>query len=376
MATKTLPNRKDQLIYFNIIITSISTIFAIWRLIVRWRITRSSLRQGLTDYLMVLAVMVNISSTTCIVVSAFSAHGRVDSDPYVTPERRMTTTHLIYASQVTNMYTMFLTKLSISAYLMTLYFSPSYKAIVWVAVGIICLCNFLLPSVNFHGQCKPVAMRWDPSIKGHCWDYKVRLVSTYTQVSTNVLTDLIFTASPILYLQKIKLPRRTQWGVRIVFLLCLIGTAISVARIWALHEAFQPKVKGNKLYIGVPASILSVSEVGVAIITACLPPLRKTFDSLLGRFIPNSFLPTEGSSKTGRTYTLSTYRTGSNYRSNATSSVGTGTGISTVDEWRILEEEDGDVNYSRPVGATTLITADELHGPAGGAKERMEHSHP
>lgn len=120
------------------------------------------------------------------------------------------------------MYALFLIKLSISAYLMALYFSPSYKTVVWVTVFVICVCNFIVPAINFHGQCKPVAMRWDDRIKGRCWPMSVRLGSAYTQAGANVFTDFVFTASPLIYLQQVKLPKRTRWGVRIVFLLCFL----------------------------------------------------------------------------------------------------------------------------------------------------------
>jgi hypothetical protein len=43
--------------------------------------------------------------------------------------------------------------------------------------------------------------------------------------------------------------------------------------------------------------MLSVSENSVAIIVACLPPLRRTFDDFLKRILPDSFLSKMGASQ-------------------------------------------------------------------------------
>jgi len=38
----------------------------------------------------------------------------------------------------------------------------------------------------------------------------------------NCVTDVIYVVAPIIYLSTIQLPRRTQWGLRIVFCLGLM----------------------------------------------------------------------------------------------------------------------------------------------------------
>lgn len=65
-------------------------------------------------------------------------------------------------------------------------------------------------------------MRWDPRVSGRCWPQSVRIANAYIQAGANVITDFVFTASPLIYLQQVKLPKRTRWGVRIVFLLCFL----------------------------------------------------------------------------------------------------------------------------------------------------------
>lgn len=58
-------------------------------------------------------------------------------------------------------------------------------------------------------------------------------------------------------------------------------------------------------YTAVPLSIFSQTEVCAGMITSCLPPLRKTFENLLKRVLPESVV---GSSKTkGNSYALPAY---------------------------------------------------------------------
>lgn len=44
----------------------------------------------------------------------------------------------------------------------------------------------------------------------------------YSGAATNILTDLIYTVAPLVYISKVQLPKRTIWGVRAVFLLGLM----------------------------------------------------------------------------------------------------------------------------------------------------------
>jgi hypothetical protein len=133
----------------------------------------------------------------------------------------MTAMHLIYASQSLNVYAIFIAKLSICAYLMPLAFRRGFRAVVWMSVIVVVVCNFIIPSISHFGECRPIAMNWNPKIQGKCWPLSVRLGAAYTQAAANIVTDLVYAASPMVYLGEINLPRRTKLGIRIVFVLAL-----------------------------------------------------------------------------------------------------------------------------------------------------------
>ncbi|KAG9228442.1 hypothetical protein BJ875DRAFT_389391 [Amylocarpus encephaloides] len=282
MSTPDLPDRKYELISTVIIITAISTFLALWRLVVRYKLNPTfKLNLALTDYLLLFGMILNLAANTLAILSAYHGQGKFDNNPLLTPSQKRLAMRFLFANQILNVYAMFLLKLSISTYLMTLYFSPTYRTTVWITIAVVVACNFIVPVISHYGQCRPLASRWDMRIPAKCWPLGVRLAFAYTQAGANVATDLVFAASPLVYLRRVELPRGTQWGVRGVFLTALAGTSISVIKIWSLHKVLQ--LQTNFLHEAVVLSILSILEVGFAMIAACLPPLRKTFDSLLGK---------------------------------------------------------------------------------------------
>lgn len=48
------------------------------------------------------------------------------------------------------------------------------------------------------------------------------LLAGYSGAATNIVTDLIYTIAPLVYISRVQLNTRTIWGVRIVFLLGLM----------------------------------------------------------------------------------------------------------------------------------------------------------
>lgn len=159
----------------------------------------------------------------------------------------MTSAHLtkylkyIWFGQLFNLYGMALIKLSICAYILMLDFSKGYRIVIWLSVVLHLAANFVFPSVILLGECKPIWKHWDVSgtQAGSCWTAQPRVISGkthptlqstnladtsvvgYLGAATNILTDLIYTFAPLIYIARVQLPKRTLWGVRAVFLLGL-----------------------------------------------------------------------------------------------------------------------------------------------------------
>jgi hypothetical protein len=150
-----------------------------------------------------------------------AAQGRHIKDPSIKkPDDMLTYSLYVYLAQNMNLFGMAVLKWSICAYLLALKFSKLYTAIVWASIVLVTVFNFMIPCFGFF-SCTPFEKNWNRAAQGSCW-YKGPMVLSYAQGVTNIITDIIYVVAPILYLSTIQLPKRTQWGLRIVFCLGLV----------------------------------------------------------------------------------------------------------------------------------------------------------
>lgn len=83
------------------------------------------------------------------------------------------------------------------------------------------------------------------------------------------------------------------------------GTGITVGKLIEFRRSYGNK---NELYIASTSTILNVCENSMAIMVGCLPPLRRTFDDLLKKILPESLLSRIGASgQRSEAHALPTY---------------------------------------------------------------------
>lgn len=152
------------------------------------------------------------------------ALGRHILDPSIKkPDDVMAYSYDLFCSQVINLIAVAIVKYAICSYLLELKLSTIYTIVVWLSIIMVTVFCVLFPMMsNF--ACAPFEANWNkrfpPELK-KCW-FKENMALTYMQGVVNCVTDVVYVVAPILYLRSIQLPRRTQWGLRIVFLLGLV----------------------------------------------------------------------------------------------------------------------------------------------------------
>lgn len=93
--------------------------------------------------------------------------GRLMADPFwLEPGRISYETHIVFITQTLNVYSMFLVKGSIVAFLMALGPGRSYRIIIWISAIIVVLCNFVMMLILHFAYCRPYWSRWDQTVKG------------------------------------------------------------------------------------------------------------------------------------------------------------------------------------------------------------------
>ncbi|CAA9958518.1 hypothetical protein PTMSG1_02070 [Pyrenophora teres f. maculata] len=264
---------------------TLCTITALWRLAVRFQI---NIWLGFCDWLMLAGVVLNfLSCVPYAVLAAKSGQGRLMQDPWwLEPGRTSNELRYIFITQCLNVYAMFLVKSSICAYLMNLGFGRGYRGFIWVSIVVVVACNFIMMLILHFASCRPFYSRWDDSIDGKCWPEVVGKTLIYVDIASNIFTNLIFAAAPVVYLRRVQLSKQAEWGARIIFLFALVEIGLSIAKIPMTMKFLH---SDESIWDAVDLSICSINEVCVGIIIANLPPLRRTILGFFSKLIPESY---------------------------------------------------------------------------------------
>ncbi|CAO2649879.1 Nn.00g011710.m01.CDS01 [Neocucurbitaria sp. VM-36] len=275
------PNQRLKILIPTWTLLFISTGFLIWRVVYGVMQKRKFM---ICDYLLITATALNVTATAISQVVVDAGQGRHIMDPSVLPNL-MRYSYYLWISQVINIIAVAFLKWSICAWLLVLNFSKLYQGIVWLSILMVTAFNFLAPVLTLFG-CTPLEKNWNYGYAGpgKCWA-KGTLELSYTQGVSNIITDVVYMAAPLIYLSRVQLSRRTQWGIRVVFLLSIPATICSIFKtieLKAITKTMDPTWDGINL------GIWSQAELSIGILIASLPPLRKPFDSLFKKILPST----------------------------------------------------------------------------------------
>ncbi|KAJ8110992.1 hypothetical protein OPT61_g6303 [Boeremia exigua] len=352
------PNQRIKILIPSWTLMIISTAFLVWRVVYGFKQGRKFM---VCDYLLIIATLMNISATGVNQVVVDAGLGRHIFDPSVDIMRYA---YHLWISQIINIVGVAFLKWSICAWLLVLNFSKIYQAIVWISIALITAFNFLAPVLTLFG-CAPLEANWNYGYQPRkCWA-KGTLWLSYTQGICNIVTDVIYMAAPLIYLTRVQLSRKTQLGIRIVFLLSIPATICSIFKTIELKAIIQTT---DPTWAAVDLGIWSSAELSIGILIASLPPLRKAFDGLFQKILPSTLASKTpnshygyGRSTNGNHIKLDTYE--QNKRSTHKS---IHPGESALDsdsesERAILEDEEG---KNAGIVKTTRVTIEQTGGPS------------
>jgi hypothetical protein len=163
--------------------------------------------------------VLNITATSLNHVLVDAGLGRHIMDPTVLPNL-LHYSYYLWITQVVNIIAVAFLKWSICAWLLVLNFSKLYQVIVWLSILMVTALGFLAPVLTLFG-CSPLEANWNYAYQQRkCWA-KGTLSLSYTQGVSNIITDVVYMAAPLIYLSRVQLSKKTQLGIRIVFLLSI-----------------------------------------------------------------------------------------------------------------------------------------------------------
>jgi hypothetical protein len=123
--------------------------------------------------------------------------------------------------------------------------------------------------------CVPRHKIWDPTVKGHCLDWRIVLVAG------NIVTfvsDVIIWVIPQKIIWRLQLERSKKWGLSALFTIGVFAIICSAVRIY--FQARLLKDSRDSTYIGSKICFWGTLQVTAGFLIACLPSMPALYNSI------------------------------------------------------------------------------------------------
>ena len=104
---------------------------------------------------------------------------------YMTADQTSQTFMWLWAAEPTNLFAVFLVRLSISLFFLRLVPPRKiYKSVIWVTIAALAASDIFI-SIYYFFECRPIQKVWKPEISGTCFGRRVALASTWLYQGTS-----------------------------------------------------------------------------------------------------------------------------------------------------------------------------------------------
>lgn len=200
---------------------------------------------------------------------------------YLTAENRERANHFLFMGQPPWAWSIALIKSSMALMLLRFKHSRKWKIFLYfmiglqlaIAIGVNC-SQFLM--------CRPLTALWDPAtLNVRCWSPPAIEASVYTSAVLGILTDFTFAILPITFIRHLN---RRLWERAIICGLMGLGIFASTASIVKTTLIPYYGKTGDNLWDAVDITLWSTLEQQLGLIAACIPPLKRPFETLLRHY--------------------------------------------------------------------------------------------
>lgn len=234
------------------------------------RLTSRHLKQvavGIDDLLIIVGLIISIAESIHIAVGVHSyGLGRhlitLHNEQVVDFQKLWHTVGALQPSALA------VTKLSVLILYRRVFITQAFRISTWI-LGVVVLLWWIGTFFADVFICIPVERNWNPSIAGHCGNKQ--LVGIITPIPW-IVTDLIILLMPLPMVWRLHLPGVQRVGLGGLFLLggfALVSSCVRYSTLFFYHD--------DVTWYIIPATIWSVIEVNLTIISACLIVSRPWF---------------------------------------------------------------------------------------------------
>ncbi|KAK3899695.1 hypothetical protein C8A05DRAFT_17904 [Staphylotrichum tortipilum] len=242
-----------------------------------WTRVKPTFRLSPDDYFIMFAVAFDAVSFAFMLVSVRFGVGR--HNYYLPADEEMLAEKWLFLSQPPFPWSLAFSKVSISWMLMriqrdrawwvwTMYF------LMFVSVGVAVVSNIFQLSA-----CRPLAAVWDHTIMSAvCNPPGVSQTSIYVTSSLTIVTDFVLSIAPLTFIITMQRPLREKIALAFVMGLGIFASSASIAKTFMIGSYGKT---GDSLMDTVGLTTWSMVEAQLAIIAACIPTLKRFFESVL-----------------------------------------------------------------------------------------------
>lgn len=251
--------------------------------------------------------------------------------------------------------------------------SLAWRIFLFSIIGVQATYGILNVFFNLLIACKPLERAWDFRVTtGYCVSADVMRAASNTGSGVNIVTDILLSLAPALFLRKLNRPLRERIFICVLMGLGLFASAWSIIKTVQVQKFYEPGLPPNEmLEVGNTVATYTMLEQLTGILAACIPAMKNIFQAFLGKM---GIVLTESRTRPGRSgyYLNDRSRTnatggalGSNaFRSAAHSQLGSRIEkedkLVDEDEERCLEMNDMRRGLSTPKSSRTTISTREV----------------
>ncbi|CAO1603226.1 hypothetical protein XANCAGTX0491_006818 [Xanthoria calcicola] len=209
---------------------------------------------------------------------------------YVPPSNVPETFKWLWAAEPTNLFAVFLVRLSIALFFLRLV-PPKKRYIrtIWGIIAILAISDIYV-SINFFFECVPIHKVWLPSASGSCAVRDaINQSALWLFQAASILSDVVLLCIPVCMFWRLQVDLRTK--LVLIFLCCLGVFTCACAIVKSVLLPNLTSTDPDKTWIVANLCLWAPLELCVGMICGSIPTLRPLFLYWQNRTSKNSYIP-------------------------------------------------------------------------------------
>ncbi|KAK1753226.1 hypothetical protein QBC47DRAFT_431639 [Echria macrotheca] len=161
--------------------------------------------------------------------------------------------------------------------------SKAWRIFLFSIIALQTLYGVLNIFFNLLIACRPLEKAWNTFADGECVSYEVQRIVSNIGSAINIVTDVLLSLCPALFLHKLNRPLRERIFICILMGLGLFASVSSILKTVVVRKYGDPTVQDDFLAMGITISTYTVLEQFTGILAACVPAMKGILQSCLGR---------------------------------------------------------------------------------------------